>query len=102
MISVIYRRRCHNLYLYRRYARTDEIGIPYAITVDFQTFKDQCATLRERDTMKQLRIPVRLLIATSLNTGHKYNSMNMLMHSSIIASSIDQYMVVEWVLVLPS
>ncbi|OII77189.1 glycyl-tRNA synthetase [Cryptosporidium andersoni] len=40
----------------RRYARTDEIGIPFGITVDFQTIKDNTVTLRERDTMKQVRL----------------------------------------------
>lgn len=46
------------MYYIRRYARTDEIGIPFGVTVDFQSFKDNCVTLRERDTMEQLRIPV--------------------------------------------
>ncbi|VDD75391.1 unnamed protein product [Mesocestoides corti] len=44
----------------RRYARTDQIAIPYAITVDFDTVnqKPPSATLRERDTMKQIRVPI--------------------------------------------
>ncbi|OII72590.1 glycyl-tRNA synthetase [Cryptosporidium ubiquitum] len=41
----------------RRYARTDEIGIPFGITIDFQSLKDDTVTLRERDSMKQVRIP---------------------------------------------
>ncbi|XP_022200284.2 glycine--tRNA ligase [Nilaparvata lugens] len=41
----------------RRYARTDEIAIPFGITIDFDTLKEPySATLRERDTMSQLRI----------------------------------------------
>lgn len=40
----------------RRYARTDEIGIPFAITIDFQSPKDQTVTLRERDSMQQIRL----------------------------------------------
>ncbi|XP_033223884.1 glycine--tRNA ligase [Belonocnema kinseyi] len=41
----------------RRYARTDEIAIPFGITIDFDTFKTpHSATLRERDSMKQVRI----------------------------------------------
>ncbi|KAH8740558.1 glycyl-tRNA synthetase [Cryptosporidium ryanae] len=40
----------------RRYARTDEIGIPFGITIDFQSIKDNTVTLRERDSMKQVRI----------------------------------------------
>ncbi|KAL4222209.1 hypothetical protein ACF0H5_018247 [Mactra antiquata] len=43
----------------RRYARTDAIAIPYGITVDFDTLKEPfTATLRERDSMKQIRAPV--------------------------------------------
>ncbi|KAJ1608133.1 glycyl-tRNA synthetase [Cryptosporidium canis] len=41
----------------RRYARTDEIGIPFGVTIDFQSVKDDTVTLRERDSMKQVRIP---------------------------------------------
>lgn len=39
----------------RRYARNDELGIPYGITVDFDTLKDNSVTLRERDSTKQIR-----------------------------------------------
>jgi hypothetical protein len=39
----------------KRYARTDEIGVPYAVTVDFQTLEGEGVTLRERDTMTQVR-----------------------------------------------
>ncbi|KAI8971877.1 glycyl-tRNA synthetase [Mycotypha africana] len=39
----------------RRYARNDELGIPYAITIDFDTVKDGTVTLRERDSTKQIR-----------------------------------------------
>jgi len=41
----------------RRYARMDEIGTPYAVTVDYQTLKDETVTLRDRDTWKQVRVP---------------------------------------------
>ena len=40
----------------KRYARHDEIGTPYCITVDTETPKDQAATIRHRDTMKQDRV----------------------------------------------
>lgn len=40
----------------RRYRRIDEIGTPYAITVDYQTKEDGSVTLRERDSMTQKRI----------------------------------------------
>lgn len=43
----------------RRYARTDEISIPFGVTIDFDTLKEpHSATLRERDSTGQVRIPV--------------------------------------------
>jgi len=43
----------------RRYARTDEISIPYAITIDFDTLKEpNTVTLRERDSMQQIRVDI--------------------------------------------
>jgi len=42
----------------RRYRRQDEIGTPYAITVDFDTLNDNAVTIRERDSMKQERISI--------------------------------------------
>jgi glycyl-tRNA synthetase len=39
----------------KRYARNDELGTPFGITVDFQSVKDNTFTLRERDTTKQVR-----------------------------------------------
>ena len=42
----------------KRYRREDEIGTPFCITVDFDTETDGCVTVRERDTMEQVRIPV--------------------------------------------
>ena len=40
----------------RRYARSDELGVPFAITVDFDTLKDDTVTIRERDSMVQVRL----------------------------------------------
>ena len=40
----------------RRYARADEIGTPYCVTIDHQTLKDATATIRDRDTSKQVRV----------------------------------------------
>ncbi|KAN0041423.1 hypothetical protein ACTFIV_003962 [Dictyostelium citrinum] len=48
----------------RKYARTDEIGIPFGVTIDFQTIEDNTVTLRERDTTKQVRIPISELPST--------------------------------------
>ncbi|MEA3558686.1 MAG: glycine--tRNA ligase [Candidatus Thermoplasmatota archaeon] len=42
----------------RRYARMDEIGTPYSITVDYDTKKDDTVTLRARDTGEQIRLPM--------------------------------------------
>jgi glycyl-tRNA synthetase len=42
----------------KRYRRQDEIGTPFCVTVDFDTVKDNTVTIRDRDTMKQERIPV--------------------------------------------
>lgn len=42
----------------RRYARTDEVGVPYGITVDFDTVSTSTATLRERDSMAQVRLAI--------------------------------------------
>ena len=42
----------------RRYRRQDEIGTPYCVTVDYQTKDDDTVTLRFRDTMEQVRIPI--------------------------------------------
>ncbi|WP_124054983.1 glycine--tRNA ligase [Arcanobacterium ihumii] len=42
----------------RRYRRQDEIGTPYCITVDFDSLEDDAVTVRDRDTMAQIRIPI--------------------------------------------
>src|SRR5438445_3221112 len=40
----------------KRYRRQDEIGTPFAITIDFDSLNDQAATLRSRDEMTQVRV----------------------------------------------
>jgi glycyl-tRNA synthetase len=42
----------------RRYARADEVGVPFCITIDFETLDDECVTLRDRDTAKQVRVKI--------------------------------------------
>ena len=42
----------------KRYRRQDEIGTPFAVTIDFETEKDQAATIRSRDEMTQVRVPL--------------------------------------------
>ena len=42
----------------KRYRREDEIGTPFCITYDFESENDGCVTVRDRDTMEQVRIPI--------------------------------------------
>jgi glycyl-tRNA synthetase len=45
----------------RRYRRQDEIGTPFCITIDFQSLEDKQVTIRERDSMNQIRVPINQL-----------------------------------------
>ena len=42
----------------KRYRRQDEIGTPFCITYDFDSETDNCVTVRDRDTMEQVRLPI--------------------------------------------
>ena len=42
----------------RRYRRQDAVGTPYCITIDHQSLEDDTVTIRERDSMRQERIPI--------------------------------------------
>ncbi len=42
----------------KRYRREDEIGTPYCVTVDFDTLEDDTVTIRDRDTMEQIRVKI--------------------------------------------
>lgn len=42
----------------RRYRRQDEIGTPYCVTFDFDSLEDQCVTIRDRDSMEQVRVKI--------------------------------------------
>jgi glycyl-tRNA synthetase len=42
----------------KRYRRQDEIGTPFAVTIDFETVNDKAATIRSRDEMSQVRVPL--------------------------------------------
>jgi len=46
----------------RRYARADEMGIPYCVTVDFDSLKDKACTIRSRDSTKQVRIKISYMV----------------------------------------
>ena len=63
------RRKCdafldHSGAIGRRYRRLDEVGAPFAITIDHQTLEDQTVTIRERDSMEQYRIAISNLDET--------------------------------------
>lgn len=47
----------------KRYRRQDEIGTPYCVTIDFDTENDNCVTVRERDSMAQVRINIDDLVS---------------------------------------
>ena len=46
----------------KRYRRQDEIGTPLCVTIDFDTLEDDSVTIRDRDTMAQIRIGINELI----------------------------------------
>ena len=47
----------------KRYRREDEIGTPFCVTFDFDSLEDQSVTVRDRDTMEQVRLPISELVA---------------------------------------
>ena len=56
----------------RRYRRQDEIGTPYCVTVDYDTMNDNTVTLRFRDSMEQVRVPVSELVSTIRKATREY------------------------------
>jgi glycyl-tRNA synthetase len=60
----------------RRYRRQDEIGTPYCVTVDFQSLEDGMVTVRDRDSMAQIRVKVSELsyILAAKLSGEPFNS----------------------------
>ena len=46
----------------KRYRRQDAIGTPYCVTVDFDSYEDNAVTVRDRDTMEQIRLPIDELV----------------------------------------
>ncbi len=48
----------------RRYRRQDEIGTPFCVTIDFQSLEDNQVTIRDRDSMNQIRVPIAELRKT--------------------------------------
>ena len=57
----------------KRYRRQDAIGTPFCVTIDHDTLKDNCVTIRERDTMTQERVPIenlRQIIDSKVNLNN--------------------------------
>ena len=46
----------------RRYRRQDEVGTPFCVTVDFETLEDRAVTVRDRDSLEQVRVPIDALV----------------------------------------
>jgi glycyl-tRNA synthetase len=61
----------------RRYSRQDESGTPLCCTLDFQSLKDDTATLRDRDTTNQIRVKIKDIISviSRFMNGEKFNSL---------------------------
>jgi glycyl-tRNA synthetase len=51
----------------RRYARADEIGVPFAVTVDHETLENNTVTIRNRDDLKQIRKPIKDIYSILIN-----------------------------------
>jgi glycyl-tRNA synthetase len=65
----------------RRYARMDEVGTPYCITVDYQTLEDGTVTLRERDSQAQVRVKAKEVVLVA--------------RAALCGASIDQFVLAE-------
>lgn len=63
----------------RRYRRQDEIGTPLCITIDYETKDDKAATVRDRDSMKQVRVPLSEIPKLVMDIISGKNSFNSLM-----------------------
>ena len=58
----------------RRYRRQDEIGTPLCVTVDFDSLDDNAVTIRDRDTMEQVRVPIDTLVEELVTKLSAYQS----------------------------
>lgn len=61
-LTTRYKTDCSGASIGKRYSRMDEIGVPYSITIDYQTDVDQTVTVRDRDTTKQMRFKIDSLV----------------------------------------
>ena len=46
----------------KRYRRQDEIGTPLCVTIDFESLEDKAVTIRDRDSLEQVRVPIAELV----------------------------------------
>ncbi len=67
----------------KRYVRADEMGIPYAITIDYQTLEDFSVTIRDRDNRKQIRVSINDLYNELLKLLNKKVDWNKLLKEII-------------------
>ncbi|BFH73401.1 glycine--tRNA ligase [Sulfurisphaera javensis] len=67
----------------KRYARADEIGIPYSITIDPQTLADNTITIRDRDSWQQIRVSINEIISAldRLFKGEEFNKVGKLINN---------------------
>ena len=73
-------RQCYSVFydeagsIGKRYARADEVGIPFCLTVDFDSLNDHAVTIRERDSVEQKRVKIKDLKNTiyRLLIGEKF------------------------------
>lgn len=67
----------------KRYARADEIGIPYSVTIDPQTLSDNSVTIRDRDTWQQIRVSIDNLVPSieRLFKGEEFNKVGKVINS---------------------
>lgn len=56
----------------KRYRREDEIGTPFCVTIDFDTLEDDTVTIRDRDSMQQIRLPISEIV-TYISERVKFN-----------------------------
>ena len=47
----------------KKYRRNDQIGVPYCVTIDFETEKDDTVTIRDRNSMQQVRVKIGKVIS---------------------------------------
>ena len=60
----------------RKYVRQDEIGVKFAITIDPGSLEDNMVTVRERDSMKQIRVPIASIITVLKNIDNHFDNLD--------------------------